>query len=144
MSLLPAITMIATFLFGIFPATLLMIGAVILGVGGLMSLGEVALNPAMVKGGFGALSLVLALAIPVPIMAAYGLAGLFYAAGGQVTTRVARWLVVGIAANAAGIGFIAFALRWSWDEAVVLLSPIVVASAHLAWFARSRHCGANV
>jgi hypothetical protein len=140
MSFLPTIVMVVTFLFGIFPATLLLIGAAMLAVAGLLSLAAVVFEPQMVNGARGAMLLLLLLAIPVPIMAGYGLVGLFYAAGGLVTTRVARWLVAGIVANVAAIGFVAIELRWSWDsEDVLMLSPLAVACGHLAWFVRSRY-----
>jgi hypothetical protein len=129
MRMAAAFLMVATFVFGIVPGTLLVFFALALGTApiyGLFHLGDVVLWKAL--GG-------LLFLVPVSVMAVLGYIALFYAAGDAVTPRVARWLLAGVIANVVGIGLVVAEFEWSLLEVSYLfLPPLVVGCAHLAKF----------
>src|SRR4249919_3467660 len=91
-----AMIMVLTFLFGIVPATLLLMFVVPLGAVGFAAI-FVSIWLADVR------ALLLSLfEFVVAAGAIYGYIGLYYAAGDLVTPKVARWLLAGIVATAGG------------------------------------------
>lgn len=115
--------MVLTFVFGIVPATMLVFWAVIMGVvgvGGLFLVG----HPGSALMGL--------LLIATAVLAVYGYAALFFAAGDAVTPKVARWLCGGVVANAIGIGLLGEQMPWfKTDDWVLLTAPLIVGCAHL-------------
>jgi hypothetical protein len=138
-SIRAAAIMVLTFALGIAPATRLVLWTVSAGPLGVVEFWQ--------RGTFGAALVGLA-AIPVIVAALFGYAALFYAAGDIVTPKVARWLVGGILANILGIAFAFEAapmLLIVPGALSVLISPLVVGCAHLAWFfARAKQRRASV
>jgi hypothetical protein len=137
-----AMIMVLTFVFGIVPATLLLVYFVI-------ALGAVGFAAVFVSIWLVDVRALLTSLFEVAVAAGavYGYIALYYAAGDMVTPKVARWLLAGIVATAGGailIGNTAFgysALK-GW---YLFWSPTVVAAAHLVRFsARTKQRHANV
>ena len=84
--------------------------------------------------------------IPVAVMAVYGYIGLFYAAGDMVTPRIVRWLLGGIVATFAFVGFLPTEPEYHiLDDWPLFFSPSIVGGAHLTRFlARCRQRRASV
>lgn len=127
--------MVVTFVFGIVPATFLLMFALVFGAAGVAAVVSSVWVGDAGRALFGGL-----LVIPVTVMAVYGYMGLFHAAGDMVTLRVARWLLAGIIATVAYVGLLAMEPEYQALESWYLFfSPSIVAGAHLARFlARSR------
>src|SRR5688500_6105439 len=117
-----AVIMVLTIVFGIFPATALVLWAVMLGVGSLAALVMIdEPGPALLAFLFVAAS----------VMAVYGYVALFHAARDVVTPMVARWLGAGVVANVIGIGILAEQTRWfAPEDWLVFAAPLVLGSAH--------------
>ncbi len=124
--------MATTIVFAIVPATLLVLIAVALGVGGVVALfvrDDVVVSNAL-------------LAVPVAVAAVLGYVALFRAAERAVDARIAAWLAAGLAANAYGLYLLESDLSPSALDTVggwyLFCGPAVVAVAHLVvFFARS-------
>lgn len=126
MSLRAAVNMVLTFVFGIVPATFLVVWAVAMGAAGMAALFLGDPRGALVG----------LLLVAASVLAVYGYAALFFAAGDQVTPRVAWWLGGGVVANVIGISLLAGHIRWSApDDWLVLVAPLIVGCAHLVRFA---------
>src|SRR5262245_29553406 len=102
MSIRAAVIMVLTFVFGIVPATMLVVFAIIMGVAGAGGLFVGDPRSALVGLAF----------IATSVLAVYGYVALFFAAGDAVTPKVARWLGGGIVANVIGIGLLTEQMRW--------------------------------
>jgi hypothetical protein len=120
--------MATTVVFAIVPATLLVLIAVALGVGGIVALfvrEDVVVSNAL-------------LAMPVAVAAVLGYVALFRAAWRAVDARNAAWLAAGLAANAYGLYLLESDLSPSALDTVggwyLFCSPAVVAAAHLVVF----------
>jgi hypothetical protein len=129
--------MVATFVFGVAPATFLLFYAVIGGAAGIYALLSVR-DP-----GTALRALVFLVAA---VLAVFGYIGLLQAARDSVTPRVARWLGAGIVANVVAIGFLVSEPEWLGPALLfVLFAPLVVGCAHLVGFiVRSRQRRASV
>src|SRR5690348_4679120 len=112
-----AVIMVLTFAFGIVPATILVVWAVVMG-----GVGVAALFLVGHPGG----ALVGLLLIAASVLAVYGYAALFFAAGDAVTPKIARWLGGGVIANIVGIGLLAEQVRWfTLGDWVLFGAPLV-------------------
>jgi uncharacterized membrane protein YuzA (DUF378 family) len=135
----PSFIKILTFVFGIFPATLLIFYAIVLGLAGV---GAIVTSFGRPERALGAI-----VAIPLSVMAVYGYIALFYAAGDKVNSRVAKWLLVGMIANVIGFGSVAISfgafVSSAW-YALVFFCPLLVGCAHLARFRRIERRRASV
>jgi hypothetical protein len=120
MSVRAAVIMVLTFVFGIVPATMLVIFAIVLGAGGVNGLFVGDPRSALVGLAF----------IATSVLAVYGYVALFFAAGDAVTPKIARWLGGGIVANIIGIGLFSDQMRWlvpgDW---ALFVAPLVVGCA---------------
>jgi hypothetical protein len=128
MSFPAAVIMGATLVFGVMPATLLLCGAVILGVGGVVASFQFS-NPWLTLAGPSL--------IAAAVLAVSGYVALYHAAIDDVDAQVARRLAGGVAANLFGVAFLivtGMGERSSPGEWFVLVSPLVVGVAHLARF----------
>ena len=126
MAMRAAVIMVLTFVFGIVPATILVLWAVILGAVGVAGL---------FVGDPGRALVALAL-IAASVLAVYGYIALFFAAGDAVTPKVARWLAAGIVANVIGLCLLSERMRWfAPDDWLVFGAPLIVGCAHLVRYA---------
>ena len=127
MNMRAAVIMVLTFVFGIVPATLLVQWAVVLGAVGVTALFLVGHLESALMG---------LLLIAVSVLAVFGCAALFFAAGDAVTPKVAWWLGGGVVANVIGIGILAGQMTWSASgEWFLLAAPLIVGCAHLIRYA---------
>jgi len=123
MSIRAAVIMILTFAFGIVPATLLVVWAVVMGAVGVAALFLVGHPDSALMG---------LLLIAASVLAVYGYVALFFAAGDAVTPKIARWLGGGVIANVVGIGLLAEQLRWfTVGDWAFFAAPLIVGCAHL-------------
>ena len=119
--------MVLTFVFGIVPATMLVQFAVVLGAVGVTALFLVGRPDSALIG---------LLLIAVSVLAVFGYAALFFAAGDAVTPKIARWLAGGVVANVVGIGLLAGQMAGFAPDAWFLLgAPLIVGCAHLIRYA---------
>ena len=118
----------STFIFGVIPASPLVLFAVLLGIAPIYALFEPGVPP------WAALGLVLT--VPLGAMAVFGYMGLFEAVAGTLTHRVARWLLAGVVADLIGIVLVT-RLWWSvLAISCLFVPPLLVSCAHLAQFLR--------
>ena len=118
--------MVATFTFGVAPATFLLFYAVIGGAAGIYTLLSVR------DAGTALRALLLLVAA---VLAVLGYVGLLQAARDSVTPRVAWWLGAGIVANLIGIGFLVSEPEYLGPALLfVLFAPLIVGCAHLVGF----------
>jgi hypothetical protein len=130
-------SIVATYTFGVAPATLLVPFAVFSGVVGVQALFTVRDPVAALK----CLLLVMA-----AVLAVYGYMALLHTARAPMTPKIARWLGGGIVANLVGIAFLFDWAPWfSLAGWFLLLSPLIVGSTHVVYFyVDSRQRGASV
>ena len=118
--------MVLTFALGIVPATMLVFWATIFGAVGATALFEFGDPGAALRG---------LLMAGAAVLSLFGYVALYYAAGDAVTPRVARWLVAGIVANVAGVGFLVGEPEYLEPSVLFMLfSPLLVGCAHLIRF----------
>jgi hypothetical protein len=119
-----------TFVFGVIPASLLAVLAIMFGASPIYGFFEPAI-------GVWRSLVILLFTVPLSAMAILGCMGLFEVVGGTLTPRVARWLLAGVVANLVGILIVA--RLWSaLAISCLFVPPLVVGCAHLARFLRHR------
>jgi hypothetical protein len=115
--------MVLTFVFGIVPATLLVVWAVVMGAAGVAALFLIGHADSALMG---------LLLIAASVCGVYGYVALFFAAGDEITPKIARWLSAGVVANVVGLGLLAERLRWfTVTDWILFVAPLAVGCAHL-------------
>jgi hypothetical protein len=123
------LVMTTTFVFGIVPATLMVVFACMMSVAGLLKLFDTDASGRWMAPLF----------IVVGPMALIGYVALFRAAGASVNSRTAQGLAVGVLANLFGLSILLSEPEYAADGGWYLYSiPLVVACAHLFVFLARR------